>query len=69
LQWKRADGEYRNIKVNCTAQPDTFNHYNINFIQLSITFQSLEPFWYKEIYQVTNVTNKAINFTETVVNE
>jgi len=69
LSWKRADWEYRKIKVNCTNSPEIFNHYNITFLKTDITFESLEPFWYKDSYQSRNITSKTSNFSEEITNE
>ena len=69
LSWLRPDGEYRKIKVNCTSNPKIFNHYNLTFVTLDVTFESLEPFWYKEAYQSNNITWKTASFSEEITNE
>jgi len=69
LSWLRQDGEYRKIKVNCTSNPKIFNSYNLTFLTLDLTFESLEPFWYKESYQSKNITWKTASFTEEITNE
>jgi len=69
LSWMRADWEYRKIKVNCTSNPKIFNHYNLTFLTMDLTFESLEPFWYKDSYQSANITWKTTNFSEEITNE
>lgn len=69
LSWLKADWEYRKIKVNCISNPKVFNNYNITFLTLNLTFESLEPFWYKESYQSKNITGKTANFSEEITNQ
>lgn len=68
LDWK-IDGEIRRIKVNCTSFPQTFNHYNIDWIKLEIWFTCLDPFWYKIDNQSTSIFWKTETFREEITNE
>lgn len=65
LDWKR-DGEIRRIKVNCSSNPQNFQHYNIDFLRVDVTFESLEPFWYKLDNQSTNIFAKTASFQEEI---
>ncbi len=68
LDWK-IDGEIRRIKVNCTNFPQTFNHYNVDWIKMEIWFTCLEPFWYKIDNQSTSIFWKTSSFREEITNE
>lgn len=68
LDWKR-DGVIRRIKVNCTSNPQVFQHYNNTFLKLEVTFESLEPFWYKLDKQSTTISSKTASFQEEITNE
>ena len=68
LDWKR-DGVIRRIKVNCTSNPQVFEHYNVNFARFNITFTSFDPFWYKIDYQSTSISGKSATFQEEITNQ
>jgi hypothetical protein len=68
LDWKR-DGVIRRIKVNCTSNPQVFEHYNVNFARFNVTFTSFDPFWYKIDYQSTSISGKSATFQEEITNQ
>lgn len=68
LDWKR-DWVIRRIVVNCTSDPQNFNHYNITFLKMDVTFESLEPFWYKLQNQTTSIFWQTASFQEEVTNK
>lgn len=65
----RVNGKIRRIKVNCTAAPNVWKHYNINFLKLEISFSSLESFWYELDTQATTSWNQTANFRLGVDNQ
>lgn len=65
LDWKR-DGVIRRIKVNCSSNPQSFQHYNIDFLRVDVTFESLDPFWYKLDNQSTNISAQTSSFQEEI---
>lgn len=65
LDWKR-DWVVRRIKVNCTSNPQVFNHYNIDFLKVQVSFEALEPFWYEIGYQSTSITDQTASFVEEI---
>lgn len=67
LDWKR-DDVVRRIKVNCTSNPQSFDHYNIDFLRVQVTFVALEPFWYKLDNQSTSIFNQSSSFQEEITN-
>lgn len=68
LDWK-IDWEIRRIRVNCSSFPQTFNHYNIDWIKLEIWFTCLDPFWYKIDNQSTSIFQKTESFREEITNQ
>lgn len=65
LDWKR-DWIIRRIKVNCTSNPQNFNHYNVDFLKLEVSFESFEPFWYRLDNQSTSIFWQTDSFQEEV---
>lgn len=65
LEW-RYDDEIRKTKVNCVSNPSVFNNYNINFIEVKVSFVAYEPFWYKDSYQSTSVFSQTADFQEEI---
>lgn len=65
LDWKR-DGVIRRIKVNCTSNPQIFQHYNIDFLKVQVAFECLEPFWYELNNQSTSVFSQTASFQEEI---
>lgn len=65
LDWKK-DWIIRRIKVNCTANPQIFNHYNLDFLRMEVSFESLEPFWYRLDSQSTSIFAQTASFQEEI---
>ena len=65
----KVDWVVRRIKVNCVAAPKILNNYNITFIQLDITFKTLEPYFYELSNQTSTYLSKTASFNEYIVNE
>lgn len=68
LDWKR-DGVIRRIKVNCTSNPQIFQHYNIDFLKVQVAFECLEPFWYELNNQSTSIFWATASFLEEITNQ
>jgi len=61
--------EVRRIKANCVSWPINIEHYNCTFITLDISFETIEPFWYKINNQVLTRTGITANFREEITAE
>lgn len=58
----------RRIKVNCLSAPKNIEHYNNTFLQLDLSFETLEPFFYDINYQTSSFLNRTANFNEEITN-
>lgn len=61
--------EIRRIRANCTSFPVEFAHYNIDFLSLDISFETIDPFFYKINNQVRTRTWITWNFREEITAE
>jgi len=68
LDW-RVNWVIRRIKVICNWNPLTFNNYNITFLKTSISFETMEPFWYNIGYQSQSFIWKSSSFLSTLEND
>jgi len=66
---KLKTGEIRRIRANCTSAPIQLQHYNCTFIQVSLSFETIEPFFYKINNQVRTRTWITGNFREEITAE
>lgn len=66
-EWKY-DDEIRTTEVLCTSSPQTFKHYNINYMQVTVNFTILKPFWTKLSKQSTSIFAQTSSFKEEISN-
>lgn len=65
----RVNGEIRRVKATVTDIAFDREHYNITFIQASVTFRTVEPFFYNTYVQSWYYEGRTVSFFEEIVNE
>lgn len=64
----KVNDEVRRIKATLTDIVFKKEHYNINFVNVDITFRSVEPFFYATTSQTSTFEGKTVTFDEEVTN-
>lgn len=59
----------RRIKVSWIKSPKILEHYNINFLQINISLETLEPFFYLLNSQNSSYLLQTSSFQEEITNE
>ena len=65
----RVNWTIRRIKVNCISAPKILNHYNITFLNIDVTFETLDAFFYELSLQTSSFLNKTSSFNEEITNQ
>ena len=68
LSWK-VNGKYRKIKVNCIQNGIKLEHYNITFLKTTLDFETLEPYFYLEAYQSSQISWVSADVTQSISNQ
>ena len=59
----------RRIKVNWKSAPKNLEHYNITFLNIEVSLEVLEPFFYELSNQSNSFLNKTETFDEYIINK
>lgn len=67
LEWN-VNGEIRQTKVNCTWFPNAFDSYNLTYVKIEVTLESVSAFWESPNNQSTSVYGVTSDFQEVISN-